>query len=146
MRDLIKQILREETSDMKDMIFNIINDSVEGVDFYKNKGELWLIFTDSKQWVIRLTERGDLYYNYDFFKNIFKYLSMDVVENQYYITEWVEDTIQNGVRRAFKFKFALQHSVEDTIQNGVRSTFHVKEWFHIPVEDTIQNGKKLNKS
>ena len=124
MKDLIKQILREETSDMKDMIFNIINDSVEGVDFYKNKGELWLIFTDSKQWVIRLTERGDLYYNYDFFKNIFKYLSMDVVENQYYITEWVEDTIQNGVR----------------------STFHVKEWFHIPVEDTIQNGKKLNKS
>ena len=68
----------------------IIDDSTQGVDVYHNNGSMWLIFTDSKKWVIELTKEGTLWYNYYFFKDCYKYLSLDVVENQHYITEWVE--------------------------------------------------------
>ena len=67
MKDLIKQILREETSDVKDIIFDMINNAVEGVDVYEYKGGLWLIFTDEKEWVIELTKEGILWYNHVFF-------------------------------------------------------------------------------
>jgi hypothetical protein len=109
-----------EDSNMGETIFDIINDAVEGAHLYENKGSIWLIFTDEKKWVIKLTKEDTLLYNYNFFESIFKYLSLDVVENQHYITEWVEDTIQNGVRSTTWSKLLKQVGVEDTIQNGTK--------------------------
>jgi len=127
----------------KEIIFDIINDHVNGVDTYYNNGSMWFIFTDDKKWVIELTKGGTLWYNYYFFQNCFKYLSLDVVENQHYITEWVEDTIQNGVRSTISSSLGLPNTVEDTIQNGVRSTVMHHHQKPYSVEDTIQNGIKI---
>ena len=92
------------------------------MDTYYHNGSVWLIFTDEKKWVIELTEEGTLWYNLYFFQDYFKYVSLDVVENQHYITEWVESTIQNGVRSTKGEGSILGGIVESTIQNGVRST------------------------
>jgi hypothetical protein len=131
-----------EDSSTKETIFDMINDAVEGADLYEHEDSLWLIFTDDKKWVIEITEDGTLWYNYYFFESIFKYLSLDVVENQHYITEWVEDAIQNGVRSTLDLATSDDAFVEDAIQNGVRSTRMLmqKPWKY--VEDTIQNGIK----
>ena len=130
---------------MKDFVFKLIDQFTEGVDTYHNNGSMWLIFTDRKKWVIELTEDGTLWYNFHFFKDCFKYLSLDVVENQNYITEWVEDTIQNGVIHTAVIRGVQTPNVEDTIQNGVRNT---DSWVGKPfvsVEYTIQNGMKETK-
>ena len=82
----------------REIILEIIDDSTQGVDVYHNNGSMWLIFTDSKKWVIELTKEGTLWYNYHFFKDCYKYLSLDVDENEHYVTEWVESIIKNWVR------------------------------------------------
>jgi hypothetical protein len=109
-----------EDSNMREIIFDIINDEVKGADLYEHEGSLWLIFTDDKKWVLEITEGGTLRYNYNFFNSIFKYLSLDVVENQHYITEWVEDTIQNGIKISWRSLVERYRPVEDTIQNGIK--------------------------
>jgi hypothetical protein len=125
-RNLIKKILREEKSvnskenKIKSFIFKLINRSVEGADLYEHKNSIWLIFTDEKKWVIELTKEGTLWYNYYFFDGIFKYLSLDAIENQYYITEWVEDTIKNGVRYTSSESAFTGFRVEDTIKKGTK--------------------------
>ena len=121
---------------MKEIIKYTINQKVKGVDTYYNNGSIWLIFTDDKKWVIELTKDGTLWYNFYFFQDCFKYLSLDVVENQHYITEWVEDIIQNGVRSTQTRKHYYNKSVDGIAQNGV--------WLDSAqlVEDTIQNGIK----
>ena len=126
----------------KEIIFDIINEYVNGVDTYHNNGSMWFIFTDDRKWVIELTKEGTLWYNFYFFQDCFKYLSLDVVENQHYITEWVEDAIQNGVKSTSLWNFDDLDSVEDAIQNGVRNT-HIGKLHWLPmVEDAIQNGVK----
>ena len=125
---------------MKKTLFKIFDKFIEGVDTYYNNSSMWLIFTDEKKWVIELTKDGTLWYNFYFFKDCFKYLSLDVVENQHYITEWVEDTIQNGVRDTPIANGPRIILVEDTIQNGVRDTMNGKFPILPKVEDTIQNG------
>jgi hypothetical protein len=107
-----------ETDNTKKILFKLIDKKVKGADLYEYEGSLWLIFTDDANWVIELTKVRTLWYNYNFFNSIFKYLSLDVVENQHYITEWVEDTIQNGVRYTNYEWVSLKGIVEDTIQNG----------------------------
>ena len=127
---------------MRDTIFKIIDKFVEGVDTYNNNGSMWLIFTDEKKWVIELTKEGTLWYNYYFFQDCFKYVSLDVVENQHYITEWVETIIQNGVKYTKCDIANEKQSVEDTIQNGVKKTVKAGGAGGKSVEDTIQNGIK----
>ena len=80
------------------MIFTIFNTQVKDADFYKHNDSTWLIFTSKKKWVFELSKEGTLWYNYYFFNNFFELLSLDVIENQNYITEWVGNTIQNGVK------------------------------------------------
>jgi hypothetical protein len=141
----------------KKVLFYLLNSRSKGVDTYHNNGSMWLIFTDEKKWVLELTKEGTLWYNYHFFQNFFKLMSLDVVENQHYITKWVEDTIQNGVRNTDSWVGNPFVSVEYTIQNGVKETTpsgylgsiemkgKIVHQFESPkqnneVEDTIQNG------
>ena len=94
----IIEVVVNKKQNMKKIVNCLINEAVEKVDQYDNDGSIWLIFTEDKRWVIELTKDGTLWYNYRFFKDLFSYVSMDVVKNQNYITEWVEDTIINGVK------------------------------------------------
>jgi len=131
---------------MRDIIFKIINKFTEGVDTYHNNGSMWLIFTDEKKWVIELTKEGTLWYNYYFFQDCLKYVSLEVVENQHFITEWVENTIQNGVKSTeVELLNRSSCEVENTIQNGVKETGHAYYSDPSEVEDTIQNGVKETK-
>jgi hypothetical protein len=131
---------------MKDIYAGIINKMIgnetKGVDHYNHNGSTWLIFTDEKKWVIEFTKEGTLWYNYNFFQNCFKLMSLDVVENQHYITKWVEDTIINGVRNTDSWVGKPFVSVEYTIQNGVKHTIDTTHHKNKYVEDAIQNGVK----
>ena len=127
---------------MQKAVYKLIDKFIDGSDVYYYKDSLWIIFTDTKEWAIELTNKNTLWYNYRFFKSIFGFVSLDVVENQHYITKWVEDTIQNGVRHTNERYYSWSKSVEDTIQNGVRHTAISYSLETGMVEDTIQNGIK----
>ena len=124
------------------LIYKLIDKAVVGVDTYNHNDSRWLIFTDSKKWVIELTKEGTLWYNYYFFQNIFKLISLDLVENQHYITKWVEDNFINMVKHTVDWTDINPETVEDTIQNGVKDTFLQRFKGLACVENTIQNGVK----
>lgn len=139
---------------MKKAILLLIDNNVKNVDKYVHNGSTWLIFTNDLTWVVEYDRDNTLWYNYKFFKDLFNYVSMDVVDNQEFITEWfesrilktrpcVEDTTQTGVKNT-DFPLSLGHEMvlEDAIQNGVKSTTFVNPYFNQNVEDTIQNGVK----
>lgn len=130
---------------MEKIIYKIINEIVKGVDTYTHNDSTWLIFSDTKQWVIELTKDKTLWYNYSFFKNAFIYVSMDVVENQHYITKWVEDNIINGggVKETSHNVMLFQSMmVEDTIQNGVKETKYNQSHQEPKFKDVLENGVK----
>ena len=60
---------------MEKIIQTLIDSWTKGVDTYTHNGSTWLIFTESKQWVIELTDSKTLWYNYNFFKQIFEFTS-----------------------------------------------------------------------
>ena len=127
------------------LLKKIIDSKVQGTDIFKHNGSTWIIFENDKQWVIELTEDGTLWYNYNFFQDIFELVGFDVVENQHYITKWVEKTIMNGVNYTGSNTRDESHQVEDTIQNGVKEIELHKGVRPSSVEETIQNGVKKTK-
>lgn len=125
---------------MNKVINRLLNDAVEDADIYSHNGSVWLIFTERKQWVIELEKSGNLWYNYGFFKNLFNYVSLDVVINQDYIAEWVEDVIQNGVKDTNYLQSQFNWEIENVIQNGITNIEVSVATKCRPVEDVIQNG------
>jgi hypothetical protein len=154
------------------LIKKMIDIHIKDADVYVNKGSLWLIFTEEKKWVIEFDNAGNLWYNYHFFSKIFKLISMNVVDNEHYITRWVEDALQNGMKYTVNEKYPLRFHVEDALQNGVKHTDRFKFfqdkpqimtvktaiaglsengvkdttgnviWSDVNVEDVLQNGVK----
>jgi hypothetical protein len=127
---------------MEKIIHKLINEFIQGVDTYTHNGSTWLIFTDNKQWVIELTDSKTLWYNYNFFKQIFAFTSLDVVDNQQYITKWVDDNIINGVEHTSQSLPRKCSFVEDIIQDGVKRTQDNPFSMITNVENAIQNGIK----
>ena len=125
--------------DNSEVIFDLIDFNIEGIDVYHHNGSLWLIFTEDKKWVFELTKDGTLWYNHYFFTNCFKYLSLDVIHNQHYITKWVENVIQNGVINTHGRRFTRFPRVENVIQNGVTNTDYRSQFALVPVENVIHN-------
>jgi predicted transcriptional regulator len=152
---------------LEKLVFGMFDQMVEGADKYVTKqGSTWLIFTESKKWVIEFTKDKTLWFNYNIFQGELELIGKDCTEERDLIKNWfesrflnkpkvkhtnhltigdsweVEDTIQNGVKRTFDMEFRNQLSVEDTIQEGVK---HTEDMVHISketVENTIQNGVK----
>ena len=153
----------------KEVLFEIINDVIDGMDIYNHNGSLWLIKTEESKWAIEFTKDKSLWYNYSLFKNLFKAISLDLKENQKYVTEWfesrflnmsnveyccerffdqdqyVEDTIQNGVKETKRPLLPRNLKAKYIIENGVKYTQGDQQPFHVDVEDTIQNGVKETK-
>jgi len=128
---------------MEKIIHSLINNWIKGVDTYTHNGSTWLIFTESKKWVIELTEQKTLWYNYNFFKQIFEFTSLDVVENQSYITKWVEDNIINGSKNIPSPAQTPSYNLVEVLENGVKEIksddFNISQFL---CEEVIDKGVK----
>lgn len=79
---------------MEKVVHKFINSSVEGTHLYESDGSIWLIFPEKKQWIVSFySETNYLWYNYDFFSNLFRYLDLELGDNNFYIRKWVEKTL-----------------------------------------------------
>jgi hypothetical protein len=74
---------------MKKLINKVLNNSIEGFVCYEYKESYWIVNPTSSQWVIKVAYSGYTFFNYSFFNNLFFYLSLDVVKDKKYISDWI---------------------------------------------------------
>jgi len=131
MKDLIKKILREETSGLTDgqikagyALMNMItkryrwyHDTPEQ-PFEYTHGSIWLINPNTKQWMLELKKSGKLWYYNEILDTFSKYLNMEKSDFKSFIKIWVEDVLERGVVSTDAFKFHWRFAVEDALERG----------------------------
>ena len=139
---------------LKKILFDVIDKLSKDADVYHHDGSLWLIHTEDREWIIEFDYNDILWFNYNFFRMAFKFISLDVDNNISYVTEWfesrflnkpkVEDDIQNGVKEFFDLEYGDDGTfvTERIIENGVKDVRSLDTFQIISVDDTIQNGVK----
>lgn len=121
----------------------------KGGDLYEKDGNLWLILTEKKIWVFELTRDDVLWYNYEFFKDVFKYLSLDVVENSHYITEWVESVLEKEIELIRAGGVNHWHRFEGATKKNMRYYPNIKYtyvlWYRTQssIDDAVDKGIKI---
>ena len=114
---------------MQKIVNELITSSIKGVDVYRWKNATWLIFTDETRWVVEMTDEGTLWYNYKFFKDIFKYVSITVgTEMDGYIIQWANEyffkvsTLRSIANNPEKDRSYTEKVLENGIQQVVKSS------------------------
>lgn len=128
---------------MKKILIRLMEYGLKGVDIYTYYGSVWLIFTDTKEWVLELTPEKTLWYNYTFFKRLFCVATSDITIKQKFITEWVEDNIVNETKRTNgRGKvFNRRKKVESVIENGVKVTSSLQSREYTgDIDEVLQKG------
>ena len=111
---------------MKKIIDELINSSISGVDVYRYKNATWLIFTDETRWVVELTDEGTLWYNYKFFNDIFKYVSMTVgKEMEEYVIQWANDYFyKDCAHRSIAYpRDKGRNETPKVLENGIKEVY-----------------------
>ena len=132
---------------LEKLVFRIFDQMVEGADKYVTKqGSTWLIFTESKKWVIEFTKDKTLWFNYNIFQNELDLIGKDCTEERDLIKNWFESRFLNKpkVKEAHHvdvMKF-FDKKMENTIENGVKDTKLNNRILDLKVEDAIQEGVK----
>jgi hypothetical protein len=131
MKDLIKKILREETSGLTDgqikASYSLMNMITKGYKWYYDTpeqpfgltpGSIWLINPEINEWMLQLKKSGDLWYNYETRDTFSKYLNMKRSDFESFIKIWVEDVLKRGVVSTKEKSLFTTWVVEDALKNG----------------------------
>jgi hypothetical protein len=131
MKNLIKKILREETSGLSDSeknaAYKMMNHITKGYHWYHDtpeqpfeysEGSIWLINPDTKEWMLQLHKSGHLWYYYETYDTFSRYLNMELSDFKSFIKIWVEDVLKRGVISTPNGQLERQFHVEDALKNG----------------------------
>ena len=131
MKDLIKKILKEETSGLsdaeKDAGYILMNNLTKGYQWYHDTpkqpfeitpGSIWLINPKTKQWMFELKKSGRLWYYDKTYDTFSMYLNMEESDFESFIKIWVEDVLKRGVISTRRIEWPPGWRVEDVLNNG----------------------------
>jgi hypothetical protein len=108
---------------MQKIVNELISSSIEGVDVYRWKDATWLIFTNETRWVVELTDEGTLWYNYKFFKDVFRYVSITVgTEMDGYIIQWANNFFYKDCAHLSVAYHRDRTKTSNVIKNGIKDT------------------------
>ena len=113
---------------VQSIVNELINNSLKGVNTYRWKDSTWLIFSEEYRWVIELTDGGTLWFNYTFFDNVLRYVSLNPDEGIKYITGWAEGYFfrkndgwkvfdSNAIHRENKAVTVVNRGVKESMPN-----------------------------
>ena len=132
MKDLIKKILKEETSDIKPSLirafytfmeietqdYNVYIDTPEN-RFEYNPESIWIINPDTKGWIIGFKRFGKLWYNTQLYENFLIWFKEDKSVFEQLITMWVEDFLRRKVSTIRMIYTDMNPDVEDVLITGI---------------------------
>ena len=130
MKDLIKKILKEETSDLKPALIKAFYGfmEMEGYNIYVDTPEkrfyepesIWIINPITERWMIELKKWGELWYSQTIYHNFSKWFNEEQSVFEQLITMWVEDVLKRGVSTTEQDEEVDGSQVEDVLNIGIK--------------------------
>ena len=130
---------------MQKIVNKLITSSIKGVDVYRWKNATWLIFTNETRWVVELTDEGTLWYNYKFFKDVFKYVSINVgTEMDGYIIQWANDFFYKDCahRSAAYPRDKGRYETPKVLENGIKDVSSTRALGKDYIDKVVDEGIK----
>lgn len=78
---------------MNKLVNKVLNNSIEGFVCYEYKESYWIVNPEKNLWVVKVAWTGYTFYNYFFFLELFRYISLTVPADDNYISKWIGEEL-----------------------------------------------------
>lgn len=126
MKNKIRQILREETSEfnpkMKEQLYKFMDFLTKDYKWYYetpwSTNNIWLINPKTKKWVLKLEEGENLVWFWGLLENFGRYFDIGYNEYEKFIMLWAKDVFNRRVYIKGHMTDRRERKVEDILKNG----------------------------
>ena len=133
---------------LKQIIFNKLYKDLSHVEIIPHKDSIWFIDRENKYWYLIYKKNGILYWRWQFFPNFFNLFSLEQIEFEPIISEWVEEVLNCKVNTPHTDCYHCWNSVEEVINCKVNTpskyhdgyTLWVEEVLNCKVKTTVDNS------
>lgn len=103
--------------------------SVKNLKLMPDGSDLWMVDSDSNQWVISINSSGILKYNLKFFNDIFAVFSMKWDEYQSVLKVWFEKIIKVPIRQIQRVSGDMSYVLEKILKRADKWTLNKRYEF-----------------
>lgn len=107
--------------------------SVKNLKLMPDGSDLWMVDSDSNQWVISISSSGILKYNLKFFNDIFAVFSMKWDEYQSVLKFWFEKIIKVPIRQIQRVSGDMSYVLEKIMKRADKWTLNKRYEFSYKV-------------
>ena len=120
---------------LKKVIFKKLYNDLSHVEIIPYEKSIWFVGRNNKYWYLELKYNGHLWWRLNFFQQFFQAFSLDRIDYEPIIAEWVEEvlnykvvTTADGVRiTRYEVEEVLNHKVVTTMTGNALTKHQVEE-------------------
>jgi hypothetical protein len=122
---------------LKRIIFKKLAKDLSYVEIIPYEDSIWFIDRDKKYWYFQFEDNGTLWWRYDFFEQFFQAFSLERVDYEPLIKEWVEQVLKRKVTTSSAHTPSQLESVEQVLKRKVTISIPSAWLFGMKVEDVL---------
>jgi hypothetical protein len=130
---------------LKKIIFKKLYDDLRNVEIIPYENSIWFIDREKKYWYFEFEKTGNLWWRYTFFNQFFQLFSLERVEYEPILAEWVEEVLNSRVSTTPGQWGALIDLVEEVLNSRV-STIGTYAYRRFHTVEEVLNSKVSNSS
>ena len=124
---------------LKKVIFKKLYNDLSHVEIIPYEDSIWFIDRNKKYWYLEFKNNGHLWWRYGYFNRFFQAFSLERIDYEPIIAEWVEDVLNNKVITTMPRSLGWSFMVEDVLNNKVITTCPLVDNATAEVEDVLNN-------
>jgi len=105
----------------KKVIFKKLYNDLSHVEIIPYEKSIWFVGRNNKYWYLELKYNGHLWWRLNFFQQFFQAFSLDRIDYEPIIAEWVEEVLNHKVNAAQHSEIRTFHQVEKVLNHKVNA-------------------------
>jgi len=138
---------------VKQIIFDKLYEDLKHVELISYDNSIWFIDREKKYWYIEYRKYGALWWRWPFFPDFFALFSMEQIDFEPIIVEWVEEVLNYKIKIPIlcdakdyaKVEDVLDYKVETTEVNARLRIGMVEKLLNYRIETSIVRACSYNK-
>jgi hypothetical protein len=125
---------------LKKVIFKKLYNDLSHIEIIPYEDSIWFIDRDKKYWYLEFKNNGHLWWRHGYFNRFFQAFSLDRIDYEPIIAEWVEDVLNHKVITTFEAIYIQFRLVEDVLNHKVITTLNVERICDAEVEQVLNSN------
>jgi hypothetical protein len=101
---------------LKKFVFNKLAEDIANKEIFTNESDFWIIEEDTREWFLKATSNGELFYNQAFFKPYKSLFSLEPKELSNLIREWFEKNFDLPLRTVHRRGGSQEYYISDFLK------------------------------